>query len=223
MFVVRGPTLGEYLNGPMDQTIGFRIPFGVHPLGPFSSLPIRIISINNAVLNGCTLTDSIKKEIRSKIDSNINNSELKNITITFSHQPQGCDPDSGKKIVTEYKNEYKNELKKKTTEEVNKLEKEIENLNKLTISTPELKDLLNKNKKLLEEKKEYLKKVEEHIKKTNIKYNKIDNEITKIKLYLNNEEYKEIPYSGLISDKYYEKLFTHSFDLFPTKKIKKLK
>jgi hypothetical protein len=220
MFVVRGPTLGEYLNGPMDQTIGFRIPLGVHPLGPFSpfsSLPIRIISINNVVLNGCTLTDSIKKEIRSKIDSNINNSELKNITITFSHQPQGCDPDSGKKIVTEYKNEYKNELKKKTTEEVNTLKKEINTLNALTTLTPEQQSELNNKLKV---KQEYLKKVENHIKNTTIKYNKIDNEITKIKLYLNNEEYKEIPYSGLISDKYYEKLFTHSFDLFPTKKLK---
>jgi len=148
-------------------------------------------------LSDCKLSDENRKNIRKQMKENIlkekRNLRPDSITITFAYK---CAANSGREVVAEYRDKIRNAVN--ATEGT-----------KRVIFNPNTFDhevLINGP----------IREGWETVKK----YNKSDSNITKIKVYLNKDEYKEIPYQGIITDEYHKILFTSSFDMFPTKKIK---
>lgn len=155
----------------------------------------------------CNLSKDHEKEIREIMKKNVSKKQddKEMIKIVFSY----CKGDSGIKLVEDYKKA---------------LTSAVEKYGKLTTKQKEDGDKVMFNPGKPNENEIVAKKDQEAKKKENWefvkKYNKTDSNITKIKVYLNNDEYKEIPYQGTITDDYHKILFTSSFDIFPTKKLK---
>ena len=228
--MIGGYTLIDYTNSPFfddNDTIGFRIPIGLplpFPFSPSGPILVKLIDINDKVVSyvsdeQCTLTDSIRAQIRDNINKNINDETLNKIEITFFHKPN-CNKQSGINIVSKYRDEVKKEIFDEIDKEFVDAHKKLEIANAETPSNAEKIKKAKQEFQSAAAKKIKMNKFKDRSSSLSNKYNKSDDQITKIKLFLNNEEYKEIPYSGQISNEYYKKLFTHSFDLFPIKKIK---
>jgi hypothetical protein len=150
----------------------------------------------------CKLSEENKKSIREQMKKNVINDTTNRITVRFSYV---CNEKSGENAVINYRDNIVDAVKE--IKNINNDQKVIFNENEITNGKFKHEIVnkigpLNKNWQNLR------------------KYNKNGNDIIKIKLFLNENEYKIIPYKGELNDKYYKKLFIHNFDILPIKKIK---
>jgi len=156
----------------------------------------------------CILSNNHKKIIREIMKKNLkkNPDDKEWFKIVFSY----CKGNSGIKLVEDYKNDLDDAVKKNL--DMTDTDKDKDSKVMFNPAKP-------KEESGIIKKEDQQKKLDagwEFVKK----YNKTDSNVTKIKVYLNNDEYKEIPYQGTITDDYHKILFTSSFDIFPTKKLK---
>jgi hypothetical protein len=199
--------LPEYLDENPYDFFGFKVSRDVKTMYPFENLIFRapvvvrnipidgnqfnhyVLLTNNKKQKNCILTDENRKEIREQMKANLrklnSGSNADSISITFSGQD--CPKSSGEKVVEEYRDKIRNAVN--ATEGNKRVE--------FNTSNPDEFEPLSNGS---------VRKGWELVKK----YNKTDSNITKIKVYLNNREYKEIPYQGTITDEYYKILFTSS-------------
>lgn len=153
----------------------------------------------------CKLSDVQRKSIREQMKLNPIIGPKNKIKIVFSY----CQGDSGIKLVKDYKDKIEGAVNKfrklkasNSSPDLRTHKVIFETSNPTNFNTINITDTPPLGWEVVK------------------KYNKTDSNITKIKVYLNNEEYKEIPYRGTITDDYHKILFTSSFDIFPTKKLK---
>ncbi len=165
---------------------------------------IRNLNIGITTSRNCELSIENKKDIRNQMKENekLAENNKKNITIKFSYF---CNSSTGKTEVEKYRDSMRTIIKK------NKEVEEAGNKLEFNPTTLEYNELVAPD--TLETGWEYVKK-----------YNKIGgSNITKIRVFINDNEYKEVPYLGPISDEYHKILFSSSFDIFPTKQLNKIK
>ena len=165
---------------------------------------IRNLNIGVTTSRKCELSRENKKDIRTQMKENekLLTVDKKDITIKFSYF---CNSSTGEKEVKEYRDSMRDFIKK------NKDAEAAGRRGAFNPNTLEFKALTTPY--TLDTGWEYVKK-----------YNKIGgSNITKIRVFINDNEYKEVPYLGPISDEYHKILFSGSFDIFPTKQLNKIK
>ena len=200
-----GITPSEYfIRYPNNDVFGFIAPYGV--MIPFNDY--YIVDTNDSHKFGiststkCELSVENKREIRKQMKANEKKSynEKERIVIKFGYN---CDKSSGENAVINYRDKIRPLIK-----EFGKLKTGSDE--RIAFNPNDLTDWrIKKSTQDTYGEWEDLKK-----------YNKIGgSNITKINVFINDNEYKEVPYLGSISDEYHKKLFRGSFDIFPTKQL----
>lgn len=213
-----GISLPEYLNiHNGNQIIGLRYNIDFNPKIIQLLNPKKIIKTKTNIYGTCELTEHIKIKIREQMKYNIIFNTKNNIDIIFSHQL--CEQNYADNIVMNYRDKMLGAIEAygkidRNTHKIIFNEKEplVDHVNTKKEGSPIIKvfkHLEVPNNDVVNEHWQTLKK-----------YNKINDDIIKIKLFVNENEYKIIPYKGEINNNYYKKLLTHKFDMFPNIKIK---